>query len=93
MKNYEATEIAYKNGYQKGYADGKRDLMMRIRVTKRSEARLYWKPVSNTERQLTCSACGSHLGCRENSAYCPECGAKFKKPKAVAPFVLEVTDG
>lgn len=22
MKNYEATEIAYKNGYEKGYADG-----------------------------------------------------------------------
>lgn len=25
MKNYEATELAYKNGYAKGYADGKRD--------------------------------------------------------------------
>lgn len=89
MKNYEATEIAYKNGYEAG----KRDLMKRIRVTKRVEAKLYWKPDRPGALVLTCSACDSHLGCREDSAYCPECGAKFKKPKAVAPFALEVTDG
>ena len=27
MKTYEATETAYKNGYAKGYEDGKRDAL------------------------------------------------------------------
>lgn len=89
MKNYEATEIAYKNGYEAG----KRDVIKRIRVTKRVEAKLYWKPDGQGVCILTCSACDSHLGCSENAKFCSECGAKFKKPKAVAPFVLEVTDG
>lgn len=85
MKNYEATEIAYKNGYEAG----KRDVIKRIRVTKRSEAELYWKPDGPGVWLLTCSACDSHLGCSEKAKYCPECGAKFKKPKAVAPCKKE----
>ena len=28
MKNYEATEMAYKNGYDKGYEDGKNDAVV-----------------------------------------------------------------
>lgn len=54
-------------------------------VTVRKEAKLYWKPVKTGEWNLTCSACDSHLGCRENASFCPECGAKFVYPKAVMP--------
>lgn len=54
-------------------------------VTVQEEAKLYWKPVKPGERNLTCSACDSHLGCKENAKFCPECGAKFVYPKAVAP--------
>ena len=54
-------------------------------VTIQKEGKLYWKQVEPGEWNLTCSACDSHLGCREGSKYCPECGAKFVYPKAVAP--------
>ena len=54
-------------------------------VTVQEEAKLYWKPVKPGEWNLTCSACDSHLGCREDASFCPECGAKFVYPKAVAP--------
>jgi hypothetical protein len=32
MKNYDATEQAYKNGYDKGYADGQRDALKKGRM-------------------------------------------------------------
>ena len=54
-------------------------------VTVQEEAKLYWKPVKPGEWNLTCSACDSHLGCKENASFCPECGAKFIYPKAVMP--------
>ena len=54
-------------------------------VTVQEEAKLYWKPVNPGEWNLTCSACDSHLGCREDANFCLECGAKFVYPKAVAP--------
>ena len=54
-------------------------------TTVQEEAKLYWKPVKPGEWNLTCSACDSHLGCKENASYCPECGAKFVYPKAVMP--------
>ena len=54
-------------------------------VTVQEEAKLYWKPVKPGEWNLTCSACDTHLGCREDANFCPECGAKFVYPKAVAP--------
>ena len=54
-------------------------------VTVQDEAKLYWKPVKPGEWNLTCSACDSHLGCREDAKFCPECGAKFVYPKAVMP--------
>ena len=54
-------------------------------VTMQEEAKLYWKPVKPGEWNLTCSACDSHLGCREGANFCPECGAKFIYPKAVEP--------
>lgn len=49
------------------------------------DAKLYWKPVENGVWNLTCSACDSHLGCREDSKFCPECGAKFRKYIALSP--------
>lgn len=79
MNNYEATEQAYKNGYEQG----KKDVLKKVVV--RRTARLYWKPVGEGTWNLTCSACDSHLGCREDSKFCPECGAKFVKPKALMP--------
>ena len=54
-------------------------------VTVQEEAKLYWKPVKTGEWNLTCSACDSHLGCKENANFCPECGARFVYPKAVMP--------
>ena len=54
-------------------------------VTVQEEAKLYWKPVKPGEWNLTCSACDSHLGCREGAKHCPECGAKFVYPKAIMP--------
>lgn len=61
------------------------DYLLDNGVTVRMEAKLYWKPVKPGEWNLTCSACDSHLGCRENANFCPECGAKFVYPKAVTP--------
>ena len=61
------------------------DYLLDSGVTVQEEAKLYWKPVKPGEWNLTCSACDSHLGCREGAKYCPECGAKFVYPKAVMP--------
>jgi hypothetical protein len=36
MKEYEATEIAYKNGYEKGKADGAREIFEEIEKFQRS---------------------------------------------------------
>lgn len=54
-------------------------------VTIQKEAKLYWKPVEKGVWNLTCSACDSHLGCRENAKHCPECGAKFVKYQELSP--------
>ena len=61
------------------------DYLISSGVTVQVEAKLYWKPVKPGEWNLTCSACDSHLGCRENANFCPECGAKFAYPKAIMP--------
>ena len=61
------------------------DYLIAHGVTVQEEAKLYWKPVKPGEWNLTCSACDSHLGCKENASFCPECGAKFVYPKAVSP--------
>lgn len=57
-------------------------------VTVQKKAILYWKPVEKGVWNLTCSACDSHLGCREGAKHCPECGAKFAKPKVRLPSQL-----
>lgn len=54
-------------------------------VTVQEKAKLYWKPVKPREWHLTCSACDSHLVCREDANFCPECGAKFVRHKALMP--------
>lgn len=56
------------------------------------EAKLYWKPVEKGVWNLTCYACDSHLGCREDAKHCPECGAKFVKPQALSPKLPEEED-
>ena len=61
-------------------------------VTFQKEARLYWKPVEKGVWNLTCSACDSHLGCREEAKHCPECGAKFVKYQALSPKLPEEKD-
>jgi rubrerythrin len=66
-------------------ADGIADYLIANGVTVQEEAKLYWKPVKPGEWILTCSACDSHLVCKENANFCPECGAKFVYPKAVMP--------
>ena len=65
--------------------DAVADQLIANGVTVQKEAKLYWKPVKPGEWNLTCSACDSHLGCREGAKHCPECGAKFVYPKAVMP--------
>lgn len=35
MKLYEATELAYKNGYEKGYADAKAELEKTFRTARK----------------------------------------------------------
>lgn len=57
--------------------------------TSQREARLYWKRATANTWHLTCSACGTHLGCDDDAKFCHECGAKFVKPKAVAPALPE----
>jgi rRNA maturation endonuclease Nob1 len=79
VKTYEATEQAYKNGYEQG----KKDALKKVVIRRR--AKLYWKLVAPGEWNLTCSACDSHLGCKETASFCPECGARFVRPKAVMP--------
>ena len=61
------------------------DYLISNDVTVQEEAKLYWKPVKPGEWNLTCSACDTHLGCREDANFCPECGAKFVYPKVVMP--------
>lgn len=58
-------------------------------VTVQKEGKLYWKPVGEGIWNLTCSACDSHLGCRESAKHCPECGAKFVKQVPLLPELPE----
>lgn len=76
MKIYEATEQAYKNGYAKGYKDGRDGVI------------LYgeWIEVDYTyfgAKRYMCSRCTSddywhkrYVNAKEK--YCPNCGAKMK---------------
>ena len=71
--------------FQKGFIEKIASNLIANGVTVQEEAKLYWKPVNPGEWNLTCSACDSHLGCREGAKHCPECGAKFVYQKAIMP--------
>lgn len=58
-------------------------------VKVQKEGKLYWKQVGEGIWNLTCSACDSHLGCRESAKHCPECGAKFVKQVPLLPKLPE----
>lgn len=75
MDNYTSTEEAYKKGYEAGKKAARTKV---IAMIARRTARLYWKPVKPGVWYMTCSACDTHLGCKEDAKYCPECGAMME---------------
>ena len=79
MKQHEATEIAYKNGYEKGKADAIREMKNFGEVRHGEWRRMY--------RQYQCSSCGAVIDERqdnylygmidfgERKSYCYWCGS------------------
>ena len=64
MNEHDMTEQAYKNGYDKGYEDGKRDAVKHGR----------W------EEGCWCSVChkfSMNAYIKEYANYCPNCGARM----------------
>ena len=72
MKSYEATEMAFKNGYAKGYEDGKRDAVV-VKYGRWIDEYPY----------VRCSECNAEwVNCITDNdpkmfKYCPNCGAKM----------------
>ena len=72
MRNIDATEAAYKNGYAKGYEDGKRHGQWIMRLDK------------DDCEYIECSLCGEQFYDGDNDTfdhpynYCPNCGAKMR---------------
>jgi predicted RNA-binding Zn-ribbon protein involved in translation (DUF1610 family) len=87
-----AESAIYWNSSDKGFIEKIADHLVANGVTAQKEAKLYWKPVEKGVWNLTCSACDSHLGCREGAKHCPECGATFVYPKAISPKLPEEVD-
>lgn len=70
MKEYDATELAYKKGYVKGYEDGKRDAVKHGHMVERIvDHECPWYKVYD------CSECGCSVEIWHN--FCPNCGAKM----------------
>lgn len=77
MKDHDITEQAYKNGYVKGYEDGKADAVKHGT----------WTMITHSEysevADYECSVCGVILvdvpddPKRELNPYCPMCGARM----------------
>lgn len=68
MKLYEATEQAYRNGYTKGYEEGKRDAVKHGR----------WIDRPTAKGQVYCSECATiekPPDSNYKSKHCPWCGA------------------
>ena len=68
MKVYEATEQAFKNGYDKGYADAKAE-----------EEYAHWK-YYNKQNIAVCTNCSFERDLSVNfgkAIACPNCGAKI----------------
>lgn len=96
MKIHEATEQAYKNGYE----DGKRDAENEIRILKQKRANIFeianayergmaaavkhgrWVfGTSNKHEWMKCSECLKSQTPNGCFAYCPNCGAKMALPE------------
>lgn len=80
MQNYEATEQAYKNGYEKGYADGKKDSAVHGRWDKYRDDRFIGYDTKGRIQyryvySYYCNKCG--LPAAKKYDYCPNCGAKM----------------
>ena len=78
MKEYEATELAYKNGYAKGYEDGKMDARKKgVWIANQVEV---FSPLTEEPYLLDvlqCSVCGEYFDVSEARNFCPNCGAKM----------------
>jgi hypothetical protein len=74
MKTYEATEIAYNNGYAKGYEDGKRDAVKHVRWIQHGELD------EDGNGQYYCSVClaGEKHNPTVDVPYCWKCGADMR---------------
>lgn len=64
MNEHDMTEQAYKNGYDRGYEDGKRDALKHGR----------WRFRRNWDF-FVCSECSCESS--NHSSYCPNCGARM----------------
>jgi DNA-directed RNA polymerase subunit RPC12/RpoP len=73
MKEYDATEVAYRNGYKNGYKYGKRDAVV------------YGEWIVEKDGNtcnVKCSTCGKDYACHygmlqlQNFDHCPKCGSK-----------------
>ena len=68
MNEHDIAEQAYKNGYDKGYEDGKRDAVKHGRwIETTSPLGLF--------KKVRCNQCGCHKDFKQN--YCPNCGARM----------------
>ena len=70
MNEHDATEQSYRNGYEKGYAEGKRDAVKKGR----------WGKVYTCHGErlwgYSCDQCKAENGKKSN--YCPHCGADMR---------------
>ena len=71
MKTYDATEQAYKNGYAKGYEDGKRDAVKHGRWIRVPSSDMM------TGKAYKCSECNKMRYGSFMPNYCQNCGAKM----------------
>lgn len=68
MKQHDITEQAYKNGYAKGYEDGKKDAVKHGR----------WVfGTANHHEWMKCSECLKSQTPTGAFTYCPNCGARM----------------
>ena len=70
-----ATELAYKNGYERGYEAGKRDAVVHGRWVDEYKGQF-------ANKKYICSVCGNRANSDDwkwvLSPYCPNCGADMR---------------
>lgn len=76
MKDYESTEIAYKNGYAQGLKDAVKHGRW---IDKGMDGDFSWRIDGRGScwHVHECSACGGNLCVMLPSNFCPHCGAKM----------------